>query len=115
MNIETYILISAGTLFLLFVICFLLIFKKRRVRRILKNKILADGGSSYLDIAKNITMSMSKSKILYRNLIVKVHPDKFQNDKNKKANELASRITVAKRNYDKLCKLEIEVGAFLKK
>jgi len=58
--------------------------------------------------------SISKAKKLYKALITRVHPDKFQNDKNEKANELASRITTAKRNYDELCKLEIEVGQFLK-
>lgn len=101
-----------------FAFWFLLISKKRRAKRILKRKILADNDSNYSDTAKNIAMSISKSKILYKNLIAKVHPDKFFHHKdkikNEKVAELASRITKSKRNYDELRKLEIEVEEFLK-
>lgn len=115
---KIYIFEITGILFLIFTFWFLLISKKRRAKLILKRKILADIDSSYLDTAKNIAMSISKSRVLYKNLIAKVHPDKFFHHKdkikNEKVAELASRITKSKRNYDELCKIEIEVDKFLK-
>jgi hypothetical protein len=94
-----------------------IIYKKRQKRIELRNKVLADGTSNYKDVAKNIALSISKSKIIYKELIVKVHPDnpKFQNENKEIANELSSRITKSKKNYDELVKLKTEVDNFLNK
>ena len=113
MNTEIYILIFVYIFFLLSAIWLLVTSKKRKERKVLKNKILGNRDLNYLDTAKNITMSISKSEALYKDLIAKVHPDKFQNKGNKRANELAARITASRRSYDELCKLEIEVVEFL--
>lgn len=80
----------------------------------LRKKILADGPSNYGEVAENIALSISKSKSLYKELIVKVHPDRFLEDKKEKANELASRITKSKRNFEELSRLKIEVDDFLR-
>lgn len=115
---KIYILIIINIFLLIFVSWFLLTSKKRQAKLILKKKILSDSDSNYSDTAKNIAMSISKSKALYKNLIAKVHPDKFFHHKdkikNEKVAELASRITKSKRNYDELRKIEIEVTEFLK-
>ena len=91
----------------------LILFKKRKAKRDLKRRVLADGNSDYSGTAKNIALSISKSKQLYKDLIVKVHPDRFQDDLKEKATELSAKITKSKRNYDELLSLEIEVKTFL--
>jgi hypothetical protein len=88
--------------------------KKIRTKNKIRKKILADG-ETYSKTAKNIANSISKSKFLYKKLIVKVHPDRFFENEKIIANELSSRITKSKKNYDDLLKLEIEVNNFLKK
>jgi len=91
----------------------LILYKKKKEKSDLKRRVLADGNSDYSGTAKNIALSISKSKQLYKDLIVKVHPDRFQDDRKEKATELSARITKAKRNYDELVGLEIEVKEFL--
>ncbi|MBE7695764.1 hypothetical protein [Tenacibaculum finnmarkense] len=101
-------IISVATIFPL-VISYI---KKRKAKNKIRNKILAEG-NDFSKTAKNITNSISKSKSLYKKLIVKVHPDRFFKDDKIIANELSSRITKSKKNYDDLIKLEIEVNKFL--
>jgi hypothetical protein len=91
---------------------FIKLFKERKRKSKLRRKIISDGGD-YTDSVKNIANSIAKSKLLYRELIVKVHPDKFLDDKKHVANELASRITKSKRNYNDLMNLKVEIDEFI--
>jgi hypothetical protein len=86
---------------------------KKRKKSILRKKVLADGTNDYTSTAKNIANSISKSRELYKELIVKVHPDRFQDERRILATELSAKITKAKRNYDELSLLKIEVATFL--
>ncbi|WP_291399573.1 hypothetical protein [Daejeonella sp.] len=85
----------------------------QRKKSNLRKKVLADGTNDYIRTAQNIANSISKSKALYKELIVKVHPDRFTHDKKEEATELAARITKAKRNYDALTLLKKDVEDFL--
>lgn len=76
---------------------------------------MSEGKSDYKSVAQNIALSISKSKDLYKSLIVKVHPDKFIEEKKEEATELSTRITMAKKNYEELTRLKIEVEQFLNK
>lgn len=87
-------------------------YNKKREKKELRRRILADG-QDYTTTAKNIRNSISKSKVLYKKLIVKVHPDRFLDDRKTIATELCSKITKSKKNYDDLVKLEQEVNSFL--
>ncbi|MBS0645480.1 MAG: hypothetical protein JSR97_02660 [Verrucomicrobia bacterium] len=86
---------------------------KQRKKSILRKKVLADGTDDYKGAAKNIANSISKSRELYKELIVKVHPDKFQDERRIVATELSARITKAKRNYNELISLKTEVDKFM--
>jgi hypothetical protein len=89
-----------------------LIIKKRK-KSILRKKVLADGTDDYIGAAKNIANSISKSRELYKELIVKIHPDRFLDERKIIATELSAKITKAKRNYNELNMLKIEVETFL--
>lgn len=91
---------------------FIKLIKEKRRKSKLRKKIISDG-SDYAVSAKNIANSIAKSKLLYKELIVKVHPDKFLDDKKHIANELSSRITKSKRNYNDLMSLKVEVDEFI--
>lgn len=93
-----------------FVIQFII---KQRKKSILRKKVLADGTNDYEGTAKNIANSISKSRSLYKELITKVHPNNFNDDRIELATELSSKITKAKRNYEELIKLKIEVEEFI--
>ncbi len=84
-----------------------LIYKKVK-KNILRKKVLADGTDDYAGTAKNIALSISQSKALYKKLISKVHPDRFPNDieKQKRADEISAMLTEAKRNYSRLIEIE---------
>ncbi|WP_445714011.1 hypothetical protein [Flavobacterium sp.] len=86
---------------------------KQRKKSILRKKVLADGTNDYEGTAKNIANSISKSRSLYKELITKVHPNNFNDDRIELATELSSKITKAKRNYEELIKLKIEVEEFI--
>lgn len=86
---------------------------KQRKKSILRKKVLADGTDDYKGAAKNIANSISKSRELYKELIVKVHPDRFQDERRVIATELSAKITKAKRNYDELTFLKTEVEKFM--
>jgi hypothetical protein len=86
---------------------------KQRKKSILRKKVLADGTDDYKGAAKNIANSISKSRELYKELIVKIHPDRFLDERKIIATELSAKITKAKRNYDELNMLKIEVETFL--
>lgn len=86
---------------------------KQRNKSILRKKVLADGTDDYKGTAKNIANSISKSKSLYKELITKVHPNNFNDERIDLATELSSKITRAKRNYEELEKLSIEVDEFI--
>ena len=109
---KNLIIISISVAVLLFPIV-LIAYKKIKAKRHLRRRVLADGNSEYSETAKNIALSISKSKQLYKELIVKVHPDRFQDELKERATDLSARITKAKRNYDELITLEIEVKEFL--
>ena len=109
---KNLIIVSISAAVLLLPVVFIA-YKKRKAKRDLRRRVLADGNSEYSETARNIALSISKSKQLYKDLIVKVHPDRFQDDRKEKATELSARITKAKRNYDELVGLEVEVKDFL--
>lgn len=88
-------------------------YKKRKSKGKLRKKVLADGDNDYKTRAKNIALGIANGKDLYKELIVKVHPDKFSDDKKGTATLLSQRITDAKRNYNELCKIEEDVIKFL--
>ncbi len=92
-----------------------LIYKKVK-KNILRKKVLADGTDDYAGTAKNIALSISQSKALYKKLISKVHPDRFPNDieKQKRAEEISAMLTEAKRNYNKLLEIEQLIETELK-
>jgi len=96
------------------VIPFLIHFSiKKREKSQLRKRVLLEGTDDYSKTAKNIANSISKSRLLYKELIVKIHPDRFLDDKKLRATELSARITNAKRNFDSLEQLKIEVEIFL--
>lgn len=113
MMINNTILIAVVSI-TIFVIWFLLTSKKRKFKRDLKKKVLQDGNKDYKGTVTNIIASITKSKSLYKKLIIQVHPDRFLDDKKIIAEELSSRITKSKKDYSQLCQLEIEVNDFLK-
>jgi hypothetical protein len=86
----------------------------QRKKSNLRKKVLADGTNDYGGTARNIANSISKSRILYKELITKVHPNNFNDNRIELATELSSKITKAKRNYEELEKLKIEVDEFIK-
>ena len=88
-------------------------FIKQRKKSQLRKRVLLDGIDDYANTAKNIANSISKSRLLYKELIVKIHPDRFLDDRKIIATELSARITKAKRNFDDLEQLKIEVENFL--
>lgn len=86
---------------------------ERRKKSKLRKLVLEDSSDDYSNTAKNIANSISKSRQLYKELIIKIHPDRFLDDRKIKATELSARITKAKRNYNDLLELKIEVEEFL--
>lgn len=109
---KTTILIVSVILFLFF-IYFLVTYKKRKLKREIRKKIAADGESDFAITAKNIAMSISKSKELYKSLITQIHPDRFLDERKIKATELSARITRSKKNYNELITIQLEVDEFL--
>lgn len=89
------------------------IYNKKKRKLEIKKKILTDNELDYGDTAKNIALSMSQAKKLYKQLIISVHPDRFPESKQNLATDLSARITKSKRNYDELMKLKEEVQSFL--
>ena len=107
-----YILIGTGIC--IFLTWYLITYKKRKIRRELKKRVLKDSAKDNIKTAENIVNSISKSKKLYKELIVKIHPDKIHPDKIEKAQDISARLTQAKRNFNELSLLEIEINNFLK-
>lgn len=86
-------------------------------KRALRSKVLRDTNSSIEKVSfENMVDGFSKGKKLYKDLITKAHPDRFLDDESKNlANDLSSRITKSKLNYQELKELEVEVREFLAK
>ena len=80
----------------------------------LRKRVLADNKNDYSDTARNIALSISRAKLLYKELIVKVHPDKFSGNDAEQANILSAKITESKRDYNALQSLRQEVVDFLR-
>lgn len=86
------------------------ILERRRIRK----EILKDGNPDFKGTANNIILSMKLSKELHRELITKIHSDKiYDEDKKSKADDLAAKVNLARRNYSELTKLKIEIENFL--
>lgn len=87
-------------------ILFYFLYNKIKRYKIYK-KVLEDNNEDYTSTAKNIADSISKARVLYKEYIIKVHPDRFPNDpvKQKRASELSSMLTESKRNYKKLLQI----------
>jgi hypothetical protein len=86
---------------------------RKRKKAILRKKVLAEGIDDYANTAKNIANSISKGRALYKELITKVHPDRFTDERKIIATELSAKITGSKRNFDELTRLKIQVEKFL--
>lgn len=83
-------------------------------RRKLRREILKDGNPDYINTASNIIASMKMAKKLHKELILKVHPDKLQDDSKKdKRDELSAKVNSARRDYNKLVELKDEIDNFL--
>ena len=83
---------------------------KRRIRR----RVLAEEGGNYGERARDIASGIGgKTRSLYKELIRKVHPDQFLDERNSRANELTQLITKSKHNYSDLKNIEKEVSIFL--
>ena len=83
-------------------------------RRKLRREILKDGNPDFKNTASNIIASMKMAKKLHKDLILKVHSDKIQDDsKKEKADELAAKVNLARRDYNGLVALEKEIEEFL--
>jgi hypothetical protein len=72
-------------------------FIKQRKKSQLRKRVLQVGSDDYANTAKNIANSISKSRLLYKELIVKIHPDKFPDERKIIATELSARITSQKK------------------
>lgn len=110
-NMKYKILTIIGIIIIIPILAKVIISKRKKSK--LRKRVLADSSDDYIGTAKNIANSMSKSRNLYKELIVKVHPDNFSDDRIIIATELSSRITKSKRNFDELTKLKNEVEIFL--
>lgn len=64
---------------------------------------------------KNIALSITKCKALYKQLTKSIHPDKFNEDEKQFADELMQRINSSKYDYQQLNNLKAEVETFLNK
>jgi hypothetical protein len=89
-------------------------YRKYKKRNELRKSVLADGTTQYFETAKNIADSISKSKTLYKELITKIHPDKFHDKDKLIATELSTKVTNAKRNYNQLLIIKDEIDYFLR-
>jgi hypothetical protein len=93
------LLISSLCLFIIFMLIIILNLKRKLL--ILKRQFSNEkNGVSGKDLFENIT----KSKILYKDLLIEFHPDKFILDENKKiqAELLCSKIAENKSSYREL-------------
>jgi len=88
-----------------------IVLKRRRIRKFMKE----DGETDLNETFKNIALSMAKARSLYKKLIARVHPDRFEEQFKEEATELSTRITTFKRNYAELMKIQTEVDSFLEK
>jgi hypothetical protein len=63
------------------------------------------------ELANDVIDNLSKARKLYKQLIVKIHPDNFQSNPElqQRALDISSRVTENKKNYAALKKLEEEV------
>ena len=68
------------------------------------------------EIANDVINNLSKARKLYKQLIVKMHPDNFQSNPElqQRALEISSKITENKKNYAALKELEVEVNSIIK-
>ncbi len=118
MNLRLIIIsIVVGILILSFLIYYLSTIKKRKGKKELRKRILAERIDNS-KTARNIVFGITKGKQLYKRLISQVYPDnfpqdKFPEDKREVATLLSQRIVCAKRDYNELLKLEIEVEQFI--
>jgi hypothetical protein len=87
--------------------------KKRNKKKALRERILADGEADYRETAKNIAESIAKAKDLYKKLIIKVHPDRFLDQRNEKATAITAQLTQARNDYKELKRIELEIEEFL--
>ena len=65
------------------------------------------------DESSNVVNGIAKAKEIYKRLAIIAHPDRNQNHR-EEAEELMSRITANRYNYDALVRLEEEVKKILK-
>lgn len=106
-SVEIYILLIVGILE--FLIILYLIFKKnKKVLELSDTEKEEIGGSKEIKIdMEDLLNNIHKSKALYKELIVKCHPDKFINDPRQKiADEISQEITKNEKNFKNLNSLK---------
>jgi len=87
---------------------------KIKNKRALRKRVLADGNSDYESTAKDIANGINgNTRKLYKELITKIHPDRFLDHKKIIANELSQQITKSKHNHSQLVELKNQVDKFL--
>ena len=69
----------------------------------------------YTSEGKNITISITKCKTLYKQLAISIHPDRFNELQRPFADELMQKINASKYDYQQLSNLKTEVETFLNK
>lgn len=106
------IIITGVSISLLLLSWYLITYKKRKQKSDLRKKVLADSGN-YKEETENIVNSISKSRSLYKSLIIKVHPDRFTDGRKEIAEQFTSKLTENKRNYKKLLDIQLEINKFL--
>ena len=105
--------VSIITISILFIIILIIVYIKKNKKDNIKEKL--DIEDDKVDI-NNLINSINHSKNLYKQLIIKYHPDKYVNENEKaKAEYIVKEITKNKRDYKKLLEIENEALMLFKK
>jgi hypothetical protein len=86
---------------------FILIKRKQNKKRLEKIDYSAEG--------RNIALSITKCRVLHKQLAKAIHPDRFSEPEKQSADELMQKINASKYDYQQLIGLKIEVETFLNK
>ncbi len=106
-SIETYILFIVAILEFL-IILYLIYKKNKKVLELSDTEKEEIGGSKEIKIdMDDLLNNIHKSKALYKELIIKCHPDKFINDSRQKiAEEISQEITKNEKSFKNLNSLK---------
>ncbi len=82
---------------------------KRRTRKKILSRIKNEENISNDAIFKNIAFGISKGRTLYKELVIKVHPDTYSDELKDEATRLSQEVSKNKRNYSELLNLKEHV------